>query len=349
MPEPFLGLSARDRAAALGVAISRSGRPAHILEKDIWVVWTLRVLFESAFAEHLVFKGGTSLSKVYKAIRRFSEDIDITYDIRAFAPELVKDAPDALPPTRTQAGRWSKLIRAKVLGWVNDTALPVVETQLRASGAPAKARAEGENLVVQYEPVVSGYGYVRPEVTVEFGARSTGEPADVQHVTCDAAPYLGEVVFPEASPRVMRIERTFWEKSTAIHVYCRQGKLKGERFARHWYDIARLEAEGHAARALEDRDLAQAVARHKSWFFVENDEAGETIDYGAAVSGDLQLVPAGEALKVLAADYAKMTEDGVLLDDAEPFEGIIERCRALQDRANALRKPDPAARQTTRG
>ena len=71
MPELFLGLSARDRAAALGVAVSRSGRPAHILEKDIWVVWTPGALFESAFAEHLVFKGGTSLSKVYKAIRRF--------------------------------------------------------------------------------------------------------------------------------------------------------------------------------------------------------------------------------------------------------------------------------------
>ncbi|MBM4125718.1 MAG: nucleotidyl transferase AbiEii/AbiGii toxin family protein, partial [Nitrospira sp.] len=67
MPEAFLQLSARDRADALGVAVSRSGRPAHILEKDIWVVWTLGTLFESTFAEHLVFKGGTSLSKVYKA------------------------------------------------------------------------------------------------------------------------------------------------------------------------------------------------------------------------------------------------------------------------------------------
>jgi hypothetical protein len=349
MPESFLGLSARDRGDALGVAVSRSGRPAHILEKDIWVVWTLRVLFESAFAEHLVFKGGTSLSKVYKAIRRFSEDIDVTYDIRAFAPELVKDAPEALPPTRSQEGKWSSRIRKKLLAWVSDAALPLFEAQLKGSGAPAKARAEGENLIIQYEPVVSGYGYVRPEVTVEFGARSTGEPADVQSVTCDAAPYVSEVLFPEASPRVMRIERTFWEKSTAIHVYCRQGKLKGERFARHWYDIVRLDLEGHAARALEDRDLAQAVARHKSWFFAENDAAGEIIDYGAAVSGDLQLVPAGEALALLAADYAKMTEDGVLLDDAEPFEGIIERCRALQERANALQKQNAAATHAAPG
>lgn len=338
MPEAFLQLSARDRADALGVAVSRSGRPAHILEKDIWVVWTLGTLFESTFAEHLVFKGGTSLSKVYKAIRRFSEDIDVTYDIRAFAPELVQNAPEALPLTRSQQGRWSKAIREKLPKWVNDTALPLVVSQLEVSGAPARARAEGESLVIQYEPVVSGYGYVRQEVTVEFGARSTGEPAEVQIITCDAAPYVSAVIFPKASPRTMSVERTFWEKSTAVHVYCRQGKVKSERFARHWYDIARLDAEGHAARALEDRDLAQAVARHKSWFFAEKDANGETIDYQAAVSGDLQLVPNGEALELLAADYTKMTEDGVLLDDAEPFDGIIERCRALQQRANALRK-----------
>ena len=338
MADPFFRLSARDRADALGVAASLSGRPAHILEKDIWVVWTLHALFEAAFAEHLVFKGGTSLSKVYKAIRRFSEDIDVTYDIRAFAPKLVEDAPEALPPTRSQQARWSRLIREKLPGWVSRVALPAVAARQNESGASAQARADGDNLIIRYEPIAGGYGYVRPEVRVEFGARSTGEPADAQKVTCDAAQHVADVLFPEASPRVMRVERTFWEKSTAIHVYCRQGKLKGERFARHWYDIARLDAEGHAARALEDHDLAQAVARHKSWFFAEKDADGRIIDYGAAVSGHLQLVPTGQALELLAADYAKMTEDGVLLDDAEPFEAIIARCRSLQQRANAPSK-----------
>ena len=82
MAEAFLSLSAKERIEALGVAATASGRPAHILEKDVWVVWTLSTLFESEFGNHLVFKGGTSLSKAYGAIRRFSEDIDVTYDIR---------------------------------------------------------------------------------------------------------------------------------------------------------------------------------------------------------------------------------------------------------------------------
>ena len=87
MTEAFLGLSAAERSEALQVAASTSGRPLHVLEKDVWVVWTLSALFESHFGKHLVFKGGTSLSKAYKAIERFSEDIDVTNDIRVIAED----------------------------------------------------------------------------------------------------------------------------------------------------------------------------------------------------------------------------------------------------------------------
>src|SRR5579859_4519133 len=111
MKENFFSLSIGDRKEALEVAASNSGRPAYVLEKDAWVVWTLSALFTSPFAKHLVFKGGTSLSKVYKAIDRFSEDIDVTYDIRAIAEDLVKEAgEDALPSTKSQAKKWREAI-----------------------------------------------------------------------------------------------------------------------------------------------------------------------------------------------------------------------------------------------
>jgi hypothetical protein len=86
MPERFFSLSPEDRGDALAVAASHSGRPAYLLKKDAWVVWTLGALFASPFAKDLIFKGGTSLSKAYHVIERFSEDIDVTYDIRAIAP-----------------------------------------------------------------------------------------------------------------------------------------------------------------------------------------------------------------------------------------------------------------------
>lgn len=334
MAEIFLRLSPEERLEALGVAATSSGRPPHLLEKDVWVVWALAALFESRFAGHLVFKGGTSLSKAYQAIRRFSEDIDVTYDIRELAPDLVGDAPEALPASPSQEKKWTSTIRKRLPAWVAEQALPLVQTRLKEIDAPARAEAHGESIRIAYEALAHGKGYVAPVVTLEFGARSTGEPCAVRPVTCDAARYLSGLVWPEASPRVMRIERTFWEKATAIHVFCRQQRLRGERFARHWHDLTRLDIAGYATKALDDRDLARAVARHKALFFSEKDKAGNEIDYKAAVSGDLQLVPAGRARKALEADYDRMVEDGILLDDVDPFALVIDRCRAIQARAN---------------
>jgi len=91
MAESYLRLSRKDRLDALGVAATASGRPTHLLEKDVWVVWAIDGLFAADFGEHLVFKGGTSLSKAYDIIKRFSEDIDVTYDVRKLIPELAEE------------------------------------------------------------------------------------------------------------------------------------------------------------------------------------------------------------------------------------------------------------------
>ena len=124
----FQNLSPDDRRDALEVAERNGSRKAHLLEKDVWVVAALGILFEAPFAEHLTFKGDTSLSKVWRAIRRFSEDVDITYDIRAIAPDLVSGADDeALPPTRSQEKRWTRAIRSRLVQWVRDEVCPIAD------------------------------------------------------------------------------------------------------------------------------------------------------------------------------------------------------------------------------
>ncbi|MXW68019.1 MAG: nucleotidyl transferase AbiEii/AbiGii toxin family protein [Gemmatimonadales bacterium] len=329
-------LSAAERRDALEVAERRCGQRTYLLEKDTWVVATLRVLFEAPFGRHLVFKGGTSLSKVWRAIRRFSEDIDITYDIRGFAPDLVAGGDDeAMPPTRSQERRWTRAIRPRLADWVRDIAGPLVAEELEQAGFPARVRAEAERLYVAYEPLFIPLGPMRPDVQVDFGARSTGEPHSVRPVVCDAAEHLPELVFPEARPAVMLAERTFWEKATSMHVYCLQGRIRGERWSRHWHDLVRLDDAGIAAQALADRELALSVARHKAMFFRENDSNRQRIDYHAAVSGNLRLVPSGAAQEALAADYASMLVTGMLLDEDEPFGPLMQRCALIEERANA--------------
>ncbi len=308
------------------------------------MVQTLAALIETSFGADLTFKGGTSLAKAYHAIRRFSEDLDITYDIRAIAPDLLTDGDDeAIPATRSQERRWTREIRRRLPGWVVNQALPSLETNLADAGLIAELRAEGDHvfvayepLFVAYEPLFNDYGFVRPEVMVEFGARSIGTPREECLCGCDAASYLPDVSFPSAHPFVMLAERTFWEKATAVHVFCQQQRRRGERLSRHWYDLVRLDDTGYAEKALADRALALSVARHKSMFFREKDEAGNWVDYEAVVSGGLQLVPDGPAYRVLSDDYDRMLTDGMLLDDEDQFDELIERCDDIQQRANRL-------------
>lgn len=337
----FFELSAEERLEALNAAANASGIPPHLLEKDIWVVWSLRHLFAGPYADHLVFKGGTSLSKAYGVIRRFSEDVDLTYDIRAIAGDLVGEADAPLPATRSQEKKWSKEIRTRLSEWVGVEIAPRFKRDLEQQRLPAAIRVEGDKIFIDYAALSTGTGYVSPVVLLEFGARSTGEPSEPRPVRCDAAVHLQGVEFPIATPQVMRAERTFWEKVTAMHVFCAQGEFRGgERFARHWHDVTRLDAAGFAEAAIADKALARAVADHKSIFFAEKNSQGEVIDYHAAVSGGLRLVPGDGALTKLATDYQYMVDDGLFLDDAEPFEELMARCRAIQQRANTDHQHD---------
>lgn len=332
----FFQLSTAERLEALNTAANTSGIPPHLLEKDIWVVWSLQHLFTGPYAQHLVFKGGTSLSKAYGVIRRFSEDVDLTYDIRAIASDLIGDTGSPLPASKSQEKKWSKEIRARLSSWVDAEIVPQLKQALLQQGLPAAVRAEGDKVFIDYEPLATGTGYVPSSVMLEFGARSTGEPSESRAIRCDAAEHLQGVEFPTATPQVMRAERTFWEKATAIHVFCAQGEFRGgDRFARHWHDVTRLDAAGFADAAIADKALAQAVADHKSVFFAEKNTQGEVIDYHLAVSEGLQLVPDDDALAKLAADYQHMVDDGLFLDDAEPFEFLLERCKTIQQKANA--------------
>lgn len=340
MAEAFLRLSGKDRLDALGVAADRLGRPAHLLEKDVWVVWAIQQLFGSPIGTNLVFKGGTSLSKAYRVIDRFSEDVDLTFDIRALIPDLLGGREDAMPATSSEERRWSKRVRQALPEWVAGTVQPILQQAMDREGIDAGLRIDGDKLFIDYPHLAQGTGYVSPSVMLEFGARSTGEPASPRDIVCDAASVIEGVEFPTAGPRVMHAERTFWEKATAIHVFCLQNRMRGDRFSRHWHDVARLDDAGIAAAAIQDRALATAVARHKTMFFAEKAADATRIDYGTATSGHLQLVPGGDALKALADDYGRMVEDGLLASTPEPFGDLMDRCAGIARKANAAFKPD---------
>lgn len=336
-PEKFLDLSRGHQVDILEEGAERTGRPAFLLEKDVWVVRCLEVLWKQDFARHLVFKGGTSLSKAYRAIDRFSEDVDLTYDIRQLVPGLSpNDRPE--PPSRSQAQKWTKFVKEALPEWVRTRVLPILKEQI-AGASVSLGESDRCTVLVGYEPFSASSSYVRNAVQLEFGGRATGEPCSERPITCDLEPVFPRIAFPAATPRVMHAERTFWEKATAVHVYCVSGRFRGRQaFARHWYDLMMLGAAGIGTKALDDRDLAWDVAQHKSLFFREKDDAGEQVDYQRVVSGELRLVPKrDEWAEVLRSDYLKMIAEGFLESTAPAFDELMVAIRGIEESANRAR------------
>jgi len=333
--EYFFALSQDDQREALEQVRAETGRPTHLLEKDVWVVWTLRALFESPLAADLTFKGGTSLSKVYKIIDRFSEDVDLTYDIRKLIADLVGGDGD-LPASRSQADRWTKAVRHRLPEWIAANVQPVIEASLAHDRLDAKVEIGGKDndkLLLYYPALAQGTGYVPP---VSRWSSAGAPPAN--HIRCCPwfATWTGicPTCHSTASPLVMSVARTFWEKATAAHVYCAQGRIRGERYARHWHDLAAIARNQHFAGVITDRAVAAAVAQHKSFFFIEKDVGGAVIDYASATQGHLRIVPEGEAREALAADYEAMLADEVMVGDALPFDQLMQACAEIEARAN---------------
>ena len=342
MPDtPFRSLSTEYRLDSLRFAAEKSGVQANLLEKDVWVVQVLATIFNSPFGSRLTFKGGTSLSKVYHAIERFSEDIDITYDIRALAPDLAAQGDTEPIPTDTRQGRrWKAKIEKLFDACVSEEAYPLINEGLSKYDAQFELEVLKDQIFVHYEPLSRHTGLVGPPVRVEFGARSTGEPHNEALVKCDAAVWLPDVEFPTANLQVMLAERTFWEKATAAHVFCLQKRQRGDRQSRHWYDLAALSEKGLADKALSDVETALRVARHKNVLFPENDSDKQYIDYLEAVSGKLEMVPEGEAYEILERDYQKMLDGGMVPDVDRTFQDLMLKCQDIQKEANSQARID---------
>lgn len=253
-------------------------------------------------------------------------------------PELLREG-NPIPASPSQEKKITAAVRARLPGWIEQAIRPVIDNALAADGLQAELSIAGrdhDKLIIAYPAVKTGTGYAAATVQLEFGARATGEPHGFHSVASDIAPWTEGVDFPKARPLVMAAERTFWEKATAAHVYCLQGRLRGERYSRHWYDLAALAKTEHFERAVANRPLAHQVAEHKSMFFAEKDASGARIDYFRATAGSLELVPEGASRNALVQDFVAMREDGLLASDAPAFDAILESCAAIQDEVNRL-------------
>lgn len=326
---------AGSRRDAFAIAAERRGLLPLVIEKDFWVCWTLERLFGLPdFGEHLLFKGGTSLSKVYGLIQRFSEDIDLSLSRTALGEGLADPEQAASNSQRKQR---AALLVAAFHQAVTDRLLPALHASIaeqlgNAGWALTQDAIDPGTLHFAYPRVSEGeLIYIRPEVRIELGGRNDDWPAENLSVTAYVAQDLPQIVPASIPVRALAARRTFWEKATILHAeYHRPlGKAPGERLARHYSDLAQMVGTDAEAQALADLPLLARVRAHKAAFYT-----APWASYETARPGTLRLVPRPERLAGLRADYRGM--EPMFFGPSLPFEAMMERIAALEERVNAL-------------
>lgn len=329
--QDLLRMSIAERSAYMVVAATSLGISELIVEKDLWVVWMLEQLF--ALAPQLgpfTFKGGTSLSKGFNAIQRFSEDIDISIDRAKLG--YPDDAYFYSAGSGKETRRRVEEIRGTVRAYTMDDILPALRTrvsqELRDDWA-LDVDAEG-SLRFRYPTAQYGeIGYVRPDVLIEFGHADAWPAQDIA-----VTPYLAEcldAVTGSVNVRVLDPRRTFWEKATILHEIAHRDEAIGfpQRYSRHYYDLAVLSRSDIGVRAARNADLLAAVARFKSVFFYSG-----RARYDLAKPGTLRLMFPAYRREAIAADYREMQP--MLFGNVLSFDEICERITELEAQVNGL-------------
>jgi hypothetical protein len=331
---------AAERAAYVNETAARRRVPAWMVEKDFWVCWLLGRLFALPdFHGHLVFKGGTSLSKVFGVIHRFSEDIDLS-----ISPALlgVDEAWLEAPEKKSQREKRIKQLEAKCVAAVLERYHPLLEKALTAELGPAGSRwkltAMADPMthcpIVLFEyPRAATYNtYVPPAVKVEFGSLTDQQPVGTHPVRpMIAEEFPDALVVREVAVVAMEAERTFWEKATILHDASLRPAAKtfNARYSRHYYDTVLLAENTIGDRALARLDLLARVTRFKGLFFTSS-----WSDYASAVPGSFRLIPPAARRFEIETDYTKMQE--FFTQSPPSFAELWSRLEAVERRINAL-------------
>jgi hypothetical protein len=327
--EAFLQLPPDEQASILQTCAGKLGRRPEHLEKDVWICWVLQGLFTMPGRLPMAFKGGTSLSKVYGAIRRFSEDVDVTVDYKSLDQSIDPFDPKV---SRTARDKYTEILKAKLAEHTKKVIRPHFENLVpqlpEKPPKPITISEDGEKLFIPYP---SRFG-TDENVFLEFGGRNVISPNEEHPLRPYISTELPDLQYPEATVCVLVPSRTFWEKATLIHVACNRAdpKLDAERQSRHWHDLAVLADHNIGKMAIPDRALLEDVVKHKSVFF----RASYT-NYEACLSGGLRLIPEPPLLDALRSDYQKMIADGMFDGEPPTFDSIVARLQKLAKEINA--------------
>lgn len=333
----WLQLTDEQRKATVEQAAIRSGINPKAIEKDWWVTLTLKALFQSAYGGFLVFKGGTSLSKCWKLIERFSEDIDIALDQKAFGISYEEN------PTKSYVEK----LRRKGCEFTSNELKTELENQFALLGIYAEMlRIEAEPvpenfpdtdpqvLHVKYNSLFDANEYLVDEVKIEVSVRSLKTPYKEKGVQSILYEVLPNKAYEETPISVNAAEprKTFLEKMFLLHEeFYRpdKSKIRSFRMSRHLYDLNRMMNTGIDQEAIADTDLYTTLVRHREWYIRVS-----WLDYKTLAASTLNFIPPDDMIESYSKDYEAMREQ-MIYGEADGFEDMIKKLREF---LSAMRK-----------
>ncbi|MBO7203876.1 MAG: nucleotidyl transferase AbiEii/AbiGii toxin family protein [Bacteroidales bacterium] len=329
----YFSLTIEEQRQVLQAAEGRIGLPAQAIEKDLWVTAVLQIVFTLPFADKMIFKGGTSLSKVGKHISRFSEDIDLAVDrsIFGFGGNLTK--------------KQIKKLRKESSIFVREEFYNALSDAIKQYGldtfctVEAEPDSDGDNtypeprkIWITYKSIIQGeLDYLKPVVLLEIGARSLSDPYAMNRVKS-----LVEEIFPAIQTGVVDSEiatavagKTFLEKVFLLHeLFSVAGYgANANRKSRHLYDLYQMMDKDFAIAAVKDDELWENIRHHREIFTSVKD-----VDYTPDIRKRIVLIPREDIISVWERDYVEMLANMIYGYNKPTFKQIIDKMQVLQDR-----------------
>ncbi len=333
MKNSIVTLNDSDRALVISQSAQRVQLPPNVVEKDWWVTAVLRAMLGTSCADYVSFKGGTSLSKAWGLIERFSEDVDLALlpaffgiepTTRSLRLKLRKDCRTFL--TGKLSGEISK--RLNEMGARDFEVVPVLTTNTMEGEVAIDGDKDPTVLLVKYKSVLeSPLQYVQPMVKLEISCLSMSEPTEVRLVSSIVAQQFPQIESTDALEMATVVPtRTFLEKAFLLNEEYQRQKPRSLRMSRHLYDLERLMDTRFAEEALKDTALYNAVMEHRRLFY-----ALKYVDYDTNSMSRIHIVPPAECLQAWQEDYAQMQKT-FIYGESLPFDDLIARMEQLQER-----------------
>ena len=305
--------------------------PPFAVEKDWWVVQVLATIFEMNVGKHLVFKGGTSLSKAWNLISRFSEDVDLAIDPKflGFGSDLKKKDITALRKAANQYISntfYSELKQRMLDKGFTDVTWDIINTQ--------ESDQDPKIILMYYPNVIESVGYIQPKVQIEIGCRSLREPLEIAEFNTFIDEHYPQASFAMPAIKVPTVvaERTFLEKIFLLHEeFSKPTKaIRVERLSRHLYDVYQLSKTEIKHNALYDTELYETIVKHRYNF-----TRISKVDYNLHQPQTINPIPPKEVIKAWETDYNTMLTE-MIYGDAPTFEDLIQELTVLKTEINKL-------------